>query len=102
MNMINKVSVKYILALMVSAILCILTVQSKDKYFYYSSFHTFLTSSSDTIIPAKKKNISVEEKLKSQNDTLPQKIVAPDTIHLSKNDSLSTDTSALKLSLIHI
>lgn len=81
---------------MVSAILCILTVQSKDKYFYYSSFHTFLTSSSDTIIPAKKKNISVEEKLKSQNDTLPQKIVAPDTIHLNKNDSLSTDTSALQ------
>jgi hypothetical protein len=96
--MINKVSVKYILALVVSIVLSILTVQSKDKNSYFSSFHSFLTSYSDTIVPAKKKNIPVEEKLKSQNDSLPKKIVASDTIRLNKIDSLSTDTSVLKKS----
>ena len=79
---------------MISAILCILTVQSRDTYFYSSSFHTFLTCSSDTIVPAKKKNIPVDEKLKSKNDSLPQKIVSiADTIHLNKNDTLPVNDS---------
>ena len=98
MDMINKVSLKYISALMVPAILCILTVQSKDKYFNSSFSFKFLTSSSDTIVPAKKNNISVEEKLKSQNDTLPQKIVAAaDTFHLNKNDTLLNKNDTLPL-----
>ena len=83
---------------MVPAILCILTVQSKDKYFNSSFSFKFLTSSSDTIVPAKKNNISVEEKLKSQNDTLPQKIVAAaDTFHLNKNDTLLNKNDTLPL-----
>jgi len=96
MNIINKVSSKYISALTVLAILCILTVQSSGKDSFSSSFHTFLTSHADTTIPAKKKNIPVEEKLKSLNDTLPEKNVAAinDTIPLNKIDSLSkSDTS---------
>lgn len=96
MNIKNKVSLKYILALTVSAILCILTVQSRDIHFSKLPFHTFIISPSDTIIPAKKNNISVDEKLKSKNDTFPKKIVVSDTIPLNKIDSLSTDTSALK------
>ncbi|HSQ43842.1 MAG TPA: putative LPS assembly protein LptD [Ginsengibacter sp.] len=102
--MINKVSVKYILALMVSIVLCILTVQSKDKRLHHFYFHSSLTSNADTIIPAKKKNITVDKKLKSENDTLPRKIVATDTIPLgkkdtasiNKKDSLPGDTLALK------
>lgn len=92
--MINKFSAKYILALMI-VIVCISTVQSRNKKNYHPSY-TLSTSSFDTIIPAKKKNIPVDKKLKSENDTLPQKIVGGDTIHLNKKDSLSTDTSALK------
>lgn len=97
MNMINKVSVKYILALTVSVILCILTVQSRDKHSYSALFHTSLTSPSDTTLPSAKKKSSSPEKLKNQNDTLPKKIVeASDTIHINKSDSLNADTSILK------
>lgn len=81
---------------MLSAILCILTVQSRDKRYHASSFHTHLTFTADSI-PAKEKNFPVAEKLKSQNDTIPKKIVASaDTISINKPDSLlSSDTSAL-------
>jgi len=97
MNMINKVSVKYILALMVSIILCILTGQSRDKHSNSGLFHTFLTSPSDTTLPSGKKNTSSQGKLKTQNDTLPKKIVeASDTIHIKAIDSLATDTALLK------
>ena len=64
MNIINKVSLKYISALTVPAILFILTVQSRDKGSFYFSFHTSLTSQPDTTIPSKKKNISVDKKVK--------------------------------------
>lgn len=97
MNMTNKVSVKYRLALLVSVALSILTVQSKDKSFQSLSFCTYLTSSLDTTLPSKGKNNPVEEKLKSQNDTLPNKIAASDTNHLNKIDTLpGNDTAALK------
>src|SRR5437868_15431029 len=62
MNILNKVSLKYISALAVAAILFILTVQSKDKHSFYYSFHTLLTSRQDTIIPANKKNINAGKK----------------------------------------
>ena len=95
MNMINKVNLKYILVLAVSALLCILKVQSRNKDSFYSSFHTFLTSYSDTTLPTKEKNIPVEKKPNSLNDNLQEKIVAAaDTIPLEKIDSLSKkDTS---------
>ncbi|KAA9040687.1 LPS-assembly protein LptD [Ginsengibacter hankyongi] len=89
---------------MISVVICILTVQSKDKRVHQFYFHSSLTSHADTVIPAKKKNITVDKKLKSENDTLPQKIVVSDTIPLNKNDSLNInkkdslpgDTTALK------
>ena len=96
MNIINKVSSKYISALTVSAILFILTVQSRDKDSFYSSFHTSLTSQQDTIIPSGKKNISVEKELKDTlNDSPGIKIVSKtDTIPKKNIDSLSkTDTT---------
>ena len=94
--MINKVSLKYLLALLISATLWIFTVQSRDKTYHASSFHTSSIYNADTT-PAKKKNIIVDKKLKSQNDTIPQKIVLPgDTISINKSDTASTDTSGLK------
>jgi LPS-assembly protein len=97
MNIINKVSSKYISALMVPAILIILTVQSRDKDSFYFSFHTSLTSRQDTIIPSNKKNISVEKTLHTSNDSSGIKIVSDtntDTIPKKSIDSLSkTDTS---------
>jgi LPS-assembly protein len=94
--MINKVSLKYLLALLISATLWIFTVQSRDKTYHASSFHTSSIYNADTT-PAKKKNIIVDKKLKSQNDTIPQKIVLPsDTISINKSDTVSTDTSGLK------
>ena len=101
MNMINKVSLKYLLVSLISATLWILTVQSREKSYHASSLQTSLTYNSDSIpsdtIPAKKKNISVDKKLKSQNALLPQKIVSPaDTFPIKKIDTLSTDTSTLK------
>jgi LPS-assembly protein len=94
--MINKVSVKYISALAISAILFIMNVQSKSKGFPGLAFHRFLISRADTLIPAKKKNISVDKKLKSINDTFPSKIVAKDSLDSIKTDSLPNgDTSRI-------
>jgi hypothetical protein len=88
MNRKYKVSPKYKLALTAFAMLFILTVQSRDKVYFHSSFHRFLTCFSDTI-PSKEKNISVEEKLKYSNDTPRIKIVPGiDTIPKKKIDSL--------------
>lgn len=96
MYMVNKVSSKYTSALILSAILSILAVHSSNKNSTDSSFHSFLTTRTDTI-PANKKNIPVEEKLKSQNDTLPVKIVyTADTISFNKADSLfKNDTTGI-------
>jgi LPS-assembly protein len=106
--MINKVSLKYTSALAVSAILFIMNVQSKDSDFLHSTFLKNFISTPDTLIPAKKKNISVEKKLNSLNDTLPAKIVKADSIpssgidSVSKGDSVSimktSDTLAFKSS----
>ena len=91
--MINKVSLKYTSALAVTAILFIMNVQSRDKGFLHStSFRNFI-SVSDTVIPAKKKNIPVEKKLNSINDTLPSKIVTTDSIPSSEIDSNSKKDS---------
>jgi LPS-assembly protein len=95
MNIINKVSSKYISLLTVSAILFILTVQSRDKDYFYFSFHTSLTNHQDTTIPSNKKNIPADKKLNSLNDSSAIKIVSnADTIPKKIIDSLSeTDTS---------
>jgi len=103
-NMINKVSVKYIVALIVSALLCILSVQSRDTHFNGNYVRYFLNPDSDTSlpsdtsIPAKKNNIPVDKKLNSQNDSVPRKIVVTnDTTHFNSNDTLANkDTSGLK------
>ena len=87
--MINKVSLKYTSALAVSAILFIMNVQSKDSDFLHSTFLKNFISAPDTLIPAKKKNISVEKKLNSINDALPAKIVKADSIPSSGIDSVS-------------
>ncbi|MDQ6890787.1 MAG: LPS-assembly protein LptD, partial [Bacteroidota bacterium] len=77
-----------------SAILFILTVQSKDKGSLNKSFHRFLTSHSDTIPSGKKKYIA-EKKQISFGDTLPEKkVVLTDTIHLGKTDSLTVNDSS--------
>jgi len=101
MIMVNKVSLKYISALLVSAILYILTVQSREKNFIASYFLNSSSHFGDTSIPAKKNNIPVDEKLKSKNDSLPVKIVSVlDTIPLKKTDSLSkNDTSGILKSI---
>jgi LPS-assembly protein len=89
MNKRDKFSLKYLLALTALIMLCVLTVQSKAKDFHSSSLHAFLTFNSDTATPAKKNNIPVDKKLKSQNDTIPQKIVeAQDSSSENKFDSL--------------
>ncbi|MEO8413473.1 MAG: putative LPS assembly protein LptD [Ginsengibacter sp.] len=97
MQMINKVTLKYISALTLTAILYVMTVQSKGTDSFYSSFHTSLTSSTDTIVPTKKKNIPVDKKLNSTNDILEQKIAPQtDTIPFIQTDSISkSDTSGL-------
>ncbi len=83
-SMINKVSLKYTSCLIAAVSLFILTVQSSNKKFY--SLKSFLNNH---IIYTKKKNITVDEKLKYVNDTLPEKIVsANDTVPLNKEDSV--------------
>ena len=78
---------------MLSALLCSLTVQSRGKRFHNFSFNTSSTCSPDSI-PAKEKNFPVEKKLKSENDTIPKKIVATtDTISVNKIDTLSAKDS---------
>ncbi len=103
MNLKNKVTPKYITAIAVSAMLFILTVQSRDKDSFYSSFHTFLTSTHDTI-PSNKKNISDDKKLNYSNDSLGVKIVSVvDTVPKKNVDSLLNVDSLAKIdSLINI
>jgi LPS-assembly protein len=90
MNMLNKVSLKYTSFLIAAVIVFIVTVQSEDITFFHASFHTLIISPSDTIIPVKKKNNPVVEKLKYVNDTLLKKIVpANDTIIAGQMDLIS-------------
>ncbi|MEP6926179.1 MAG: putative LPS assembly protein LptD [Ginsengibacter sp.] len=96
MNIINKVSSKYISVLTVTVILLMLTVQSRDKHSFYFSFHTFLTSQQDTVIPSNKKNPLIDKKVNPSNDSLRIKIASnTDTLPKKNIDSLlETDTSA--------
>lgn len=96
MNMINKFSLKTLLTFSSTAILFTLTVQSKDKEHSNISFHTFLTSSPDTL-PPNKKNPSAPQKQISTTDSIKEIIVTVvDTIPFSKIDSASSkDSSSL-------
>ena len=96
MNMINKVSLKTILALALTAAVFIQTVQSRDKDFFYKPFHTFLTSLADTL-PPQKQIIKTEKAQARVVDTLPLKsVISLDSISLRKKDSSSVnDTSSL-------
>ena len=93
MNMINKVSLKTILTFASTAILFILTVQSKDKEYLNISFHRFLTSHIDTL-PPNKKNLLFEKQIPTSDSGKEIKIPVIDTIHFNKTDSTSNNDSS--------
>ncbi len=94
MNMTNRVSFKTILTFTSLALLTFQSVQSKNKEFFKSSFHNFLTQVADTIPGSAKVDIDKKKDFSAPDSSSEKMFFYTDTIPLKNTDSLSIKDSA--------